>query len=55
MALNLDRYNCGGEMEAVTLSLIARRVERIEEIKRNLGGKPGAQSVYGAKEKKSQS
>lgn len=55
MALNLNSLAVGGETEAVTLSLVAKRIERIEEIKRNLGGKPGEQSVYGAKEKKSQS
>lgn len=53
MALNLYSLVMGGETEAVTLCLVVGRRERIEEIKRNLGGKPGVQSVYGAKEKKS--
>lgn len=53
MALNLYSLVMRGEMEAVTLRLVARRRARIEEIKRNVGGKPGVQAVYGAKEKKS--
>lgn len=55
MDLNLGSLVARGEMEAVKLSLVAKRIERTEQIKRNPGNKKHEQSVEGVKEIASQS